>query len=283
MLLQHNGFALVPCFVISFLSILAQGARFEIGKCGYYADSFHGKKTASDEAYDKNLLTAAHKSHPFGTILRVTRLDNKKSVDVRVNDRGPYLNGYIVDVSGRAAKLLGLDRDGVAKVKVEVIEPTITNDTTPQRSFSKPTSRVTIPTASSASRDTAAKRKKPFAADTEFRPTPSPRPIAYENQSPPPSNILSTSQAYQISIYSVPSGTFGVQLVSFSSYDFLFNEVQKIHSKWPNQVILKHVKINYRDVFKIIIGPFSSRKEAENFQKSVAKKGYPQSFVVEFY
>ena len=87
----------------------------------YYADKFHGKKTASGELFDMNDFTCAHKELPFGTILRVTNLENNRSVDVRVNDRGPYVAGREIDLSKAAARQLDMIRTGTATVKIEIV------------------------------------------------------------------------------------------------------------------------------------------------------------------
>jgi len=105
-------------FLITSLAVQAQE---EFGIASYYADAFHGRKTASGELYHKDKLTAAHKNLPFGTIIRITRLDNKKSVKVKINDRGPYIKGRIVDLSKAAAKKLDLITDGKARVKIEIV------------------------------------------------------------------------------------------------------------------------------------------------------------------
>jgi rare lipoprotein A len=81
----------------------------------------HGLKTASGEIYNENTMTAAHPFHPFGTRVLVTRLENGRSVAVRVNDRGPFVAGRIIDVSFMAAKKLGFVREGLAEVRIEVI------------------------------------------------------------------------------------------------------------------------------------------------------------------
>jgi rare lipoprotein A len=94
----------------------------EEGIASYYADSLHGNLTASEESYDKNALTAAHRTLAFGTKVKVTNLDNGKSVVVRINDRGPHTGGRIIDVSGAAADKLGLKDAGTAKVELEVVE-----------------------------------------------------------------------------------------------------------------------------------------------------------------
>ena len=92
------------------------------GVASYYADDYHGKQTSNGEVFNMNDLTAAHRTFPFGTKVRITNLENKKGVVVRVNDRGPFKDGRIIDVSLAAAKELDLIRLGTAKVKLEVLE-----------------------------------------------------------------------------------------------------------------------------------------------------------------
>ena len=93
----------------------------ESGKASYYAKKFQSKKTASGELYDKAKMTAAHKKLPFGTIVKVTNKKNKKSVILKINDRGPFVKGRIVDLSDFAfSSIANLDA-GVIEVKIEVI------------------------------------------------------------------------------------------------------------------------------------------------------------------
>ena len=100
----------------------ARLAKTQTGVAVYYHDRYHGRRTANGEVYDKQAMTAAHMRYPFGTRLRVTNLQNQKSVVVRVNDRGPYSRRFILDLSKRAASLLGFLRKGTARVKIEVLE-----------------------------------------------------------------------------------------------------------------------------------------------------------------
>ena len=93
-----------------------------IGESSYYADDFHGKITANGETYDMYGLTAAHKTLPLNTIIKVTNLSNKKTAILRINDRGPYAKGRILDCSYGAAIKLGFLDQGVTRVKIEVIE-----------------------------------------------------------------------------------------------------------------------------------------------------------------
>jgi rare lipoprotein A len=102
----------------SITSLSAQELR---GEASYYADKFHGRPTSTGEKYDKNDLTAANKDFPVGSILRVTRVDDGRSVDVRVNDCGPHRKGRVVDLSRAAAEKIGLVRDGVTQVELKLI------------------------------------------------------------------------------------------------------------------------------------------------------------------
>jgi rare lipoprotein A len=99
----------------------APAGTVESGIASWYGEPFHGRRTASGEVYDMYDLTAAHRSLPFATVVRVTRRDTGASVEVRINDRGPFIRGRIIDLSYTAARRLGLDIDGIAEVEVEVI------------------------------------------------------------------------------------------------------------------------------------------------------------------
>ncbi len=93
----------------------------EIGKASYYADSLAGNRTASGEPYDPRALTAAHRKLPFGTIIDVRTMDGRRTVRVRVNDRGPWVEGRVVDLSRAAAEQLDMIRAGVVAVNVYVV------------------------------------------------------------------------------------------------------------------------------------------------------------------
>jgi rare lipoprotein A len=91
----------------------------QTGVASWYGKSHHGKTTANGESFDMEALTAAHRTLPFGTIVKVTNLSNNRSVNVRINDRGPYVAGRIIDLSARAARELGIGENGVARVRLE--------------------------------------------------------------------------------------------------------------------------------------------------------------------
>ncbi|HHF53278.1 MAG TPA: septal ring lytic transglycosylase RlpA family protein [candidate division WOR-3 bacterium] len=116
-------FLLLPLiFNTSCISYKYEGTWIEVGLASYYGRKFHGKKTASGEIFNMYKLTAAHRKLPFGTYVKVTNLENGRSVIVRINDRGPFKKNRIIDLSYEAAKRLGIISKGVARVKLEVIK-----------------------------------------------------------------------------------------------------------------------------------------------------------------
>jgi len=122
------------------------------GIASWYGPGFHGRRTANGERFDQNSLTAAHKSLPFNTRVRVTALSTGKSVIVTINDRGPYIRGRDIDLSAAAAGAIGLRHRGVGKVKLEILENAATaKRATGSRAIAtredaaEPPSRVTSP------------------------------------------------------------------------------------------------------------------------------------------
>ncbi|MVT07126.1 septal ring lytic transglycosylase RlpA family protein [Chitinophaga tropicalis] len=105
------------CAILCFASCSRKVTQ--TGKASYYADKFQGRKTASGETFRQGRLTAAHRSLPFGTKVKVTNIANGKSVKVRINDRGPFAEGRIIDLSKKAAKRIGMVNTGVANVEIK--------------------------------------------------------------------------------------------------------------------------------------------------------------------
>jgi rare lipoprotein A len=102
------------------LAVIPGLALAEEGMACYYADSLHGNPTASGEPYDRAAMTAAHRSLPFGTVVKVVNLENDRRVVVTINDRGPHVKNRIIDLSGAAAAELGMLDSGTARVRLEV-------------------------------------------------------------------------------------------------------------------------------------------------------------------
>ncbi|WP_437379945.1 septal ring lytic transglycosylase RlpA family protein [Inquilinus limosus] len=94
----------------------------QVGTATWYGPGFHGRKTANGERFDSGLVTAAHRTLPMPSLVKVTNLDNGRTLIVRINDRGPFVRSKIIDVSARGAELLGFRGNGSARVKIQVLE-----------------------------------------------------------------------------------------------------------------------------------------------------------------
>jgi rare lipoprotein A len=117
--MRMKKFLLTICCLVSLTLTFAQT---QSGKASFYADKFEGAPTASGEKYRHNKLTGAHKTLPFGTKVRVTNLSNNKTVDVVINDRGPWVDNRVIDLSRSAAEKLGFVNQGLADVQIEVLD-----------------------------------------------------------------------------------------------------------------------------------------------------------------
>lgn len=114
------GLAAVCICMIAAVANAAPLPSHQEGSASVYGKHFNGKRTASGERYDSDAMTAAHRTLPLGTVIRVTNLENGKSVQVRINDRGPHVHGRIIDLSSSAAAALGFST-GVARVRIEIL------------------------------------------------------------------------------------------------------------------------------------------------------------------
>ncbi len=114
---------LIPFVILLLLAVAgtAQQVFVQYGKASFYADKFNGRKTASGEIFRNDQLTAAHLTLPFGSMVKVTNLENHRSIVVRINDRGPYVEGRIIDLTKTAARMLGFVDQGTARVKIELV------------------------------------------------------------------------------------------------------------------------------------------------------------------
>lgn len=119
---RSNRAAFAALVFVVFFRAAGAGAWEQTGIASWYGGIFHGRKTANGETYDTYALTAAHRSLPFGTVLEVTNLNNNRRVRVRVNDRGPFVEGRVIDLSYAAARELDMLLDGTASVHMAAVE-----------------------------------------------------------------------------------------------------------------------------------------------------------------
>jgi len=101
----------------------SKNAPYEVGTASWYGEYFQGRETASGEPFDMQALTAAHPSLPLGSFVKVTNLRNGRSVVVRINDRGPVVEGRIIDVSYNTARVLGFEAKGLQRVRLDIVRP----------------------------------------------------------------------------------------------------------------------------------------------------------------
>lgn len=123
---MFSKYLIMRFLILSFFGALIfyqTAGQVQTGKASFYADKFEGTPTASGQKYHPNKFTAAHKTLPFGTRVRVTNLANNESVEVEINDRGPYVETRILDLSRAAAEKLGFINQGLADIRLEVIDP----------------------------------------------------------------------------------------------------------------------------------------------------------------
>ena len=296
------------------VSIGTQAAE-EFGIASYYSDAFHGRKTASGELYHKDKLTAAHKTLPFGTLIRVTRLDNKTSVVVKVNDRGPYIKGRIVDISKAAAIKLDLIRDGKARVKIEVIEKgteDLVADTAPVPNLESLKPEVTKPPVANLIIE---EKKKPLP--TEFTDKSPERILPVETtpailpgnnktkestsdkktsttvMKPKKIDVLDTGtlvkgqdfkvyDLYKIQLMRPAKGGYGVQVASMTQYENVMKQVAELQEKWFNNILVSVEKgKDDNPIYKIILGPFPDRDTADSYKKDLKTKKKMDGFVVD--
>jgi len=257
--MRQTFFAFAALFALTMFSSFAI-LKEEIGKAGYYADSLHGRKTASGEKYDKFEFTCAHKTLAYGTKVRITRLDNKKTVICRVNDRGPYVEGYVTDMSRAAAEEIGLIKIGVTRVKLEVVQAV--------------SARVGAEVDGNTKLLTGSKG---IAKTTSL--------VQYSNDLQPASGRGGNlpTELYSVDIQKSRKEGYGVQVSTLYDADNVLPVIKKLQQEWPNKAM---VSVETEDVYKkstyrVIIGPFTDAKTAAVQQKAAAKKGYKGCFVVD--
>lgn len=263
-------------------SFITSSVAQEFGEASIFADNFQGKKTASGELYDMNKLTAAHKSFPFGSKLRVTRLDNKQSVIVKVNDRGPYIKGKVIELSRKAAREIGLT-EGEVRVRIELVEKSNNNeDIRPP----KPAPIVELPDAKKdfASKGDDKKKKKdaaPVKKDSKTASTPkeysTPEPAKTAPKEVPSetAKTFAPGELYKINLLKPERDGYGLQVAVMKDVDNAMRKVAELQKDFFKNVLMMSDKSGY----KIILGPFPDIATAESYKKS-AKKKKIQGFVV---
>ncbi|MBB36829.1 MAG: hypothetical protein CME88_06000 [Hirschia sp.] len=195
----------------------------EVGIGSWYGPQFHGKDTANGEVFDQNAMTAAHTTLPIPSIARVTNLENGKTIIVRINDRGPFIDNRIIDLSKKAADVIGYQDEGKARVRVEYIGPA-------------PAAHNSLPAEAVA-----------FNKRTEMQATPRKQLVKAQTQLPAQPQLATDA--------------FLLQAGSFSELGNAHAMRANLQSVGP--VFVKEARVKGRDYFRVMLGPWPSKSEAE--------------------
>jgi rare lipoprotein A len=247
----------------------------ETGIASWYGPNFYGKQTADGEVYDAQDLTAAHRTLPMPVNVRVTNLENGKSLVVRVNDRGPFSKGRIIDLSERAAKLLGFYDQGTARIRVVFLGRADLPNGQPQ-----PTGAGTPPEIASAAAaapsgkvETSALPAKPGVKSVD---APASRPAA----EPPPAvgeTVQDTKPDGKVSLTSVPAMThLYVQVGAFSNYQ----NAERLVARLGGALRISAIKRNGASLYRVRMGPFDKLGDADAALQAMINAGSTDAQIV---
>jgi len=211
---------------------------FERGKASWYGRKFHGRETSSGEVYDMYQMTAAHKNLPIPTFVRVTRTDTGESIVVKVNDRGPFVSGRVIDLSYQAAATLGILKTGTAPVTVEALSTHLPLPT------NKPSTTTAIASSS--------RKALPQPVSVSGAATNSGANNAASN--------ATSSAALQKVVFTPPyvSGNY-LQLGAFSEVGNAQNLIGKLSADTPTPLLINHDAD--RELYRVWVGPFETAGE----------------------
>ena len=227
----------------------------ETGIASWYGPTFYGKKTANGEIYDGNQLTAAHKTLPMPVNVRVTNLDNGKSIIVRVNDRGPYARGRIIDLSRHAAELLDVVQTGTARVRVTYLARADLNGKPPP-SVTPPAIANALPSVPSGRVDSAplaTVQGAGVATAAAAKPLPVPVPTA-------PVQLASTEPSGQVDRVPVPTtNRLYVQVGAFSNRA----NAERLMNSLGNGLRISTLQRAGQTLYRVRTGPLASVADAD--------------------
>jgi rare lipoprotein A len=239
----------------------------ETGIASWYGDEFGGRPTASGEIFDPNEISAAHRTLPLPSIVRVTNLENGRALVVRINDRGPFAHGRIIDLSRRASQLLGFHANGTAKVRVEILEE---ESRAVAAAAGRPDAGAGKPQAAPAS-----------AVVAEALPGSAPPPTRQAN---PPGvsavGLLGSAPVLDGQVMQVPvrPTSIYVQAGAFTSYDNARQLVAKLSSMGPARVT--PAQIGSQRFYRVRLGPIASVEQADAVLARVIGGGHSEARIV---
>ena len=284
---MNKSFSILALFAMLLAHPVLQAQ--ETGIAGVYQASFQGSKTASGQPYDKNQLTAAHKIHPMGTQLRVTRTDEsaRRSVVVTVNDRGPYISGRIIELSSAAGRRIGLNNESsTANVVLEVVGK-VAQTTQPkpaEPSVSPPkvnTPPVTDPATPAKAQ--AVKAETPPKSTTAAKSPDTAPAQVNEKVFPLVRDPNQKFGLFKIALHQSANRGYGVQVMSLNNPDNLLQQITQLQSKWFDNILVsvEPGADGKTPQYKMLLGPFQSEDQARTYNNNLKKKFKITGFVVD--
>ena len=251
----------------------------ETGIASWYGAKFHGRRTANGEIYNMNELTAAHRTLPLPSLVKVTNLENGRSLVLRVNDRGPFARGRIVDVSRRAAELLGFRTQGTAKVRVHILPEeslqaaVLAQKTTPDvRTASAMPALPRTPVSATALPGSTLRTETAAKAPQRWKVKSAPGPILAANWGPErkPNGVVTTEPVGSSQIF-VQAGSFVNQ-----------TNAEALRSKlsWISTAIVKPMLIGKQKYYRVRLGPLLNVKDADYVLEKVIARGHSNAAIV---
>ncbi|MBT5110686.1 MAG: septal ring lytic transglycosylase RlpA family protein [Rhodospirillaceae bacterium] len=256
-------------------------AYAETGIGSWYGPQFDGKDTANGETFDMNSVSAAHRTLPLPSIVRVVNLDNGRALNVRVNDRGPFARGRIIDLSRRAAQLLGFEKQGTAKVRVEILARESQQLASAYGvSGLKETKPHPVPNAAPTSRVASVKLAAPEGFKTAA-PDKNSEPSEFGKSAGVPSHpkIVELKLDETVSVVPVPasSGIF-VQAGAFARYENA-NRLRALLSSVGDARIYQ-VTVSKQPFFRVRLGPATTVDEADKMLAKLVASGYDKARII---
>ncbi|MEX2311670.1 MAG: septal ring lytic transglycosylase RlpA family protein [Rhodospirillales bacterium] len=265
----------------------------ETGIASWYGADFHGKLTANGEVYDMNALTAAHRTLPMPSFVRVTNLENGRSLVLKINDRGPFARGRIIDVSRRGAQLLGFQNQGTSRVRVQILADQsravaarlqnrddlarvgspITVDKLPKASVSAESLPAPAGAVESSSNVTAlpAPQQRPVEQAT---------PVGTIPNTTAPSETVALTANPEAAVKQEPikPTSIFIQAGAFG----LFDNANKVRAQLSplGSVFLDQVLVDGKDLYRVRIGPMSDVQQADTVLSQVVGTGYPEARII---
>lgn len=244
----------------------------ETGIASWYGSDFHGKATANGERYDMDALTAAHRTLPMPTIVRVTNLENGRSIRLRVNDRGPYARGRIIDLSRRAATLLGFQDKGTARVRVQFEGRAEVGAAPPQHDGEVVATRPNDLKSAPVSTVSSAELAPPPGASAAPPPQPTPPPIRVAQAPSSAQASASIEPDGVVTTVAIPASTrLWIQVGAFLSRSNATRLAERLIYVGPAQVSTS--VINGKPLYRVRFGPFANVAEADAMLDKVINKG----------